>query len=216
MGIETPETCKHLGLYLSKNIENTIENTMRNTEPKRIKRRILGTTPPADLLQSTSYQHYSYSYLHSHIYGPTSPKKTNERTASRSARLHIDQTRRWRRLVAKDRISAIFNRGGLQVPHPSDTAEGLHLNLLQKIQNKIWLPHRFPPSHLPPILEETLQAARCPTYMQHLKKYGPDRWDKTAEKIKNRNLLFSQAFQTVAKLLSIHEKDRKTCQTLQI
>jgi hypothetical protein len=38
MGIETPETCKHLGLYLGKTIEDTIQSTMRNTEPKRIKR----------------------------------------------------------------------------------------------------------------------------------------------------------------------------------
>jgi hypothetical protein len=34
--------------------------------------------------------------------------------------------------------------------------------------------------------------------MEHLEKYGPDRWDRTAEKIKDRNLLFSQAFQTIA------------------
>jgi hypothetical protein len=52
--------------------------------------------------------------------------------------------------------------------------------------------------------------------MQHLEKYGPDRGDKTAEKNKNRNLLFSQAFQTKAKLLSIHEKDRKTWHTAAI
>jgi hypothetical protein len=50
MGIETPENCKHLGLYLGKNIESMMECTMRNTEPKGIKRRILGTTPPTDLL----------------------------------------------------------------------------------------------------------------------------------------------------------------------
>jgi len=121
-----------------------------------------------------------------------------------------------RRLVAKDRIPASFNRGGLQVPHPAETAEGLHLNLLQKIQNRIRLPRRFPPSHLPTILEETLQAAGCPTYTQHLEKHGPERWDRTAEKIKNRNLLFSQAFQTMAKLLRIHEKDRKTWHTAAI
>ncbi len=59
---------------------------------------------------------------------------------------HDGQTIQKRRLVAKDRIPASFNRGGLQVPHPDDTAEGLHLNLLQKIQNKIRLPHRYPPS----------------------------------------------------------------------
>jgi hypothetical protein len=28
-GIETPEVCKQLGLYLGKTIEDTIENTMR-------------------------------------------------------------------------------------------------------------------------------------------------------------------------------------------
>jgi hypothetical protein len=50
MGIETRGNCKHLGLYLEKNIESTMECTMRNTEPKRLKRRILGTTPPTDLL----------------------------------------------------------------------------------------------------------------------------------------------------------------------
>jgi hypothetical protein len=64
-----------------------------------------------------------------------------------------------RRLVAKDRIPASFNRGELQVPHPDDTAEELQLNLLQKIQNKIRLPHRYPLSHLLAILEETLQDA---------------------------------------------------------
>jgi hypothetical protein len=78
LGIETPQTCEHLGLYKRKNIENTIENTMRNTEPKRIKRRILGTTPPdGPSAQSTSYQQCSFSYLHSHFYGLTSPKRTN-------------------------------------------------------------------------------------------------------------------------------------------
>jgi hypothetical protein len=50
MGIETPENCKHLSLYLGKNIERMMECTMRNTEPKGIKRGILGTTPPTDLL----------------------------------------------------------------------------------------------------------------------------------------------------------------------
>jgi hypothetical protein len=66
------------------------------------------------------------------------------------------------------------------------------------------------------ILEETLRDARCPTFMEHLEKYGTDQWDRTAEKIKERNLLFSQAFQTVAKLLCIHEKNIKTWHTAAI
>ncbi len=59
-------------------------------------------------------------------------------------------------------------------------------------------------------MEETLRDARCPTFLEHLEKYGPDRWDRTAGKIKSRNLLFSQPFQAMAKLLRLHEKDHKT------
>jgi hypothetical protein len=51
-----------------------------------------------------------------------------------------------RRLIAKNRISASFEKGGLQVPHPADTADGLHLNLLQRIYNKIRMPARNPNS----------------------------------------------------------------------
>jgi hypothetical protein len=45
--------------------------------------------------------------------------------------------------------------------------------------------------------------------MGHLKKHKPDRWDRKAEKIKDKNLLFSQAFQTMAKLLRIMKKNLK-------
>jgi hypothetical protein len=115
-----------------------------------------------------------------------------------------------RRLIAKNRISASFEKGGLQVPHPADTADGLHLNLLQRIYNKIRTPARYPNSQLPNILQETLQDAGCPSLQYHLENLGPEKWDRTAAKIKNKNLLFSQAFQSMAKLLRIHEKDRKT------
>ena len=222
MGIETLETCKHLGLHLGKNIEDTMEVTMRNTEPKRIKRRILGTTPPTDILHRALLINTALIPIYNHIFMALPVQKEMTKRLHQEildflwTKQHDGETIQKRRLVAKDRIPASFNRGGLQVPHPDDTAEGLHLNLLQKIQNKIRLPHRYPPSHLPAILEETLRDARCPTFTEHLEKYGPDRWDRTAEKIKNRNLLFSQAFHTMAKLLRTHEKDPKTWHTAAI
>jgi hypothetical protein len=51
MGIETLKVCKHLGIYQGKSIEEMIAATMKNTETKGILRRILGATPPTDLLQ---------------------------------------------------------------------------------------------------------------------------------------------------------------------
>jgi len=222
MGIETPETCKHLGLHLGKTIEDTIQTTMRNTEPKRIKRRIMGTTPPTDLLHRALLINTALIPIYNHIFMAL-PVQEEPMKELHQEVLDFLWTRQQdgekiqkRRLVAKDRISASFNKGGLQVPHPSDTAEGLQLNLLQKIYNRIRLPQNFPPSNLPNILEETLRDARCPTFLEHLEKHGPDRWDRTARKIKNRNLLFSQAFQAMAKLLRLHEKDRKTWHTAAI
>jgi hypothetical protein len=41
-----------------------------------------------------------------------------------------DVTVQKRRLVAAKHLSASFDKGGLQMPHPSETVEGLRLNLI--------------------------------------------------------------------------------------
>ncbi len=139
--------------------------------------------------QSNTYQHCSNTHLQSHLQGPPCSPETMKKLHQEVLdflwnRQEEGEKIQKRRLIAKDRIPASFNRGGVQVPHPADIAEGLHLNLLQKIQNRIRLPQRFPLSHLPTILEETLRAAGCPTFTQHLEKHG--RWDRTAKKIKKQ------------------------------
>ncbi len=63
----SPENCKHHGLYLGKDIECTLECTMRNTEPKSIKRRILGTTPPTDLLHRALLINTALIPIYNHI-----------------------------------------------------------------------------------------------------------------------------------------------------
>jgi hypothetical protein len=68
MGIKTPDTCKHLGLHLGKSIEDTMKVTMRNTEPKRIKRRILGTTPPTDILHRALLINTALIPIYNHIF----------------------------------------------------------------------------------------------------------------------------------------------------
>jgi hypothetical protein len=147
---------------------------MRNTEPKRIKRRILGTTPPTDLLHRALLINTALIPIYNHIFMALPTQAESMKALHQEildflwTRQHDGEKLQKRRLVAKDRISASFDKGGLQVPHPSDTADGLHLNLLQKIYNKIRLPNRFPDSHLPTIMQETLHSARCPSFLDHL------------------------------------------------
>jgi hypothetical protein len=52
-------------------------------------------------------------------------------------RTENDATVQKRQLVEAKRLSARFDKGGLQIPHPDETAEGLQLNLMQKYFRKI-------------------------------------------------------------------------------
>ncbi len=190
-----------------KTIERTIENTMRNTEAKRIKRRILATTPPANLLHRALLINSALIPIYNHIFMALPTQEDHIKDLQQEiidflwTRQEEGAKIQKRRVIAKDRIFASFEKGGLQAPHPADTADGLHLCLLQKIYNKIRLPDMYPNSLLPNILHEILQDARCPSFQYHLENLGPDKWKRTATKIKNRNLLFSQAFQAMAKIL---------------
>jgi hypothetical protein len=52
-------------------------------------------------------------------------------------RSNNQETVQKRRLVATKRIPASFDKGGLQIQHPAETAEGLRLNLIQKCFKRI-------------------------------------------------------------------------------
>lgn len=125
MGIETPEVCKHLGIYLGKSIEETIAAIMRNTEPKRIKRRTQGTTPPTDLLHRALLINTALIPIYNHIFMALPTQAESMKALHQEildflwTRQHDGEKLQKRRVVAKDRISASFDKGGLQVPHPS-------------------------------------------------------------------------------------------------
>jgi len=216
MGISTPATCKHLGLQLGESIEATILATMENIEPKRIKRRIMATTPPTDLLHRSVLINTALIPIYNHIFMALPLRNEDTDNLQQEildflwTRQRDGETIQKRRLVAKGRIPASHHKGGLQVPHPKQTIQGLHLNLLQKIYNRIREPNRFPASLLPQILQETLNDANCPSLSEHLEYLGPERWEKTAARLERRNLLFSQAFQAMATLLRMHENQRST------
>jgi hypothetical protein len=68
LGIETPEYIKHLGLFLGKNIQDPVAETMRQIDPKALKRRILATTPPTDLLHPALLLNTAYIPIYNHVF----------------------------------------------------------------------------------------------------------------------------------------------------
>ncbi len=143
---------------------------MRKTEAKHIKRRILATTPPTDLLHRALLINSALIPIYNHIFMALPTQEDHIKDLQQEiidflwTRQEEGAKIQKRRLIAKDRISASFEKGGLQLPHPADTADGLHLSLLQKIYNKIRLPDMYPNSLLPNILHEILQDVGFPSF----------------------------------------------------
>ena len=80
-----------------------------------------------------------------------------------------------RRLVAKNRISASFGMGGLQIPDPQTTVEGLQINLIQKLSKKE-INKEY--NHLLRLTESILLDARRPSINDHF-NLGPKEWSRT-------------------------------------
>ncbi len=111
-----------------------------------------------------------------------------------------------RRLVAAKRLSASFDKGGLQIQLPEETAEGLRLNLLQKYFRKI---NNNQTTIFSRIIFQILQGAGRPDLLEHVNNMGPQEWHKTSLRIRNTNSMLSEAFRSMAKLLMKLEESQE-------
>jgi len=116
---------------------------------KAIKRRILATTPPTDLLYRALLVNTVFTPIYNHILMALPVPQTilkdidAEVGAFFWTRQKDGETKQKRKLVAKTRISAEYNMGGLKVPLLQNTAEGFRLNLLQRTLRREEKPHTF-------------------------------------------------------------------------
>ncbi len=77
--------------------------------------------------------------------------------------------------MATKHLSASFDKGGLQIPHPEETAEGFWLNLIQKYLRKM---NNGQHAKFTRIIEEVLSRAGRPDLIEHVSKIGPREWMK--------------------------------------
>jgi len=105
-----------------------------------------------------------------------------------------------RKVIAKNRIFAGYEVGGLDIRSPTTTIKGFQQNLIQKMLKN-------PDLEMSQVLAAILNKIRRPSLQQHVDFLGPQQWVKSAEKIKNYSLILSQAFSSVAEHLQIFESD---------
>jgi hypothetical protein len=113
------------------------------------------------------------------------------------------QTRQKGRLVAKKRLGAGPEMGGLGIQPLENTVQGFQQNLLQKIYRSVNQPGTG--FLLPRVLNRLLLCVNCPSVEDHVERLGPQ---LTAACLEQKNRMFAQAFRAVAALLTLYEVDK--------
>jgi len=213
MGLETPEKIKYLGVTICKNEKDTAVKTIESLDAKMIKRRIMATTPPTDMLHRAFLINTAYLPVYNHVFMSLPINEEEQRKINKEVstflwtRQHQGQTVKKRKLVANKRIEATFEMGGLQIPKIENMIAGLQTNLIQKLYKKVKNGEK---NTLTDIIEKILIRRRCPDVVTLVEKSGPAIWKKTAEKTKKSLTYFSQACHAMARLIEIEELGDET------
>ncbi len=212
-GLTITNSAKHLGIHLAPTIEATVEATMVAIDPKAIERRILATTPPTDMLHRALLVNLAFSPIYNHVF-MSLPVPGNHIDDLQKAVIkmlwtrQIDgRTKQKRRLVARSRLGAGLEMGGLGIQPIENTVQGFQQNLLQKIYRR-GANELATGSLLPRILNALLVRVNSLSLEDHVERCGPQQWLRTASRIEQKNKMLAQAFRAVAALLNIYETDK--------
>jgi hypothetical protein len=204
-GFSTPNSMRHLGIELAKTIEETVRETIQKIDMKAVKRRILATTPPTDILHRATLINAAMVPMYNHVLMALPVAEEDLNTLHKEilsflwTQTNDSNTVQKRRLVATKRLPASFDKGGLQIQHPSETAEGLRLNLIQKSFKKITAGNG---NMFTRILEEMLRRRRRPDLSTHINSLGPTEWNITGNKLMGKNHMVGLAFKSIATYLT--------------
>jgi hypothetical protein len=144
-GFSTPDTVRHLGIELGPNMQTTVRETLNKIDLKAAKRRILATAPPTDILHRAILINSALVPLYNHVLMALPAREADLQPLYKEiksflwTRTENDTMIQKRRLVAAKRLSASFDKGGLQIQHPEETAAGLRLILLQNTSVRLAL-----------------------------------------------------------------------------
>jgi hypothetical protein len=204
-GFTTPDNMRHLGIELGKTMEDTTRETIQKIDVKAMKRRIMATSPPTDTLHRATLINAALVPLYNHVFMALPATEDDVDSLHKEilsflwTRTTDSVTTQKRRLVAAKRLPASFDKGGLQIQHPKDTAAGLRLNLIQKYYKKIAAGQE---TMFTRIIEELLRQKGRPSLISHVDTLGPTEWNRTADKLMPKNRMLGMAFQSMADYLS--------------
>jgi hypothetical protein len=169
LGIETPENIKHLGLQLGQDIERTVTETMIKIDPKALKRRILATTPPTDLLHRALLIKTALIPIYNMCSCPYQHLKSRVTCCTRSCSTSYGHGKLTETLYVN---GDWCQKAGSQRAMIKEACKFNTLrNLIQRIYQEGMNNQRH--SKLPELLQDLLRRINRPTLDEHVRQLGP-------------------------------------------
>ena len=125
------------------------------------------------------------------------------------------QVKQGRRLVAKNRLGASYEMGGMKMDFSKETANGLMLNILQKMKLQSDRP-RNEQNFLYQLFEEKLREINSPNIKELFRIAGPKIWIRNGNKLKIRSPYFSQLCMAMANFMQLNEQHKQNWTTAYI
>jgi hypothetical protein len=139
----------------------TVREKLCKIDLKAVKQRALATAPPTDIQLKATLTNSAMTPLYNLYNHALMALPFSKEILSFLWTKTVNKTFQKRRLVAKNKkLSASFGMGSLQIQHTEKTAEGLHINQVQKYFGKINQGVTTKPTH---ILESMLQCTGRPS-----------------------------------------------------
>jgi hypothetical protein len=120
-----------------------------------------------------------------------------------------------RRLVAKKRVQASYEMGGLKMDTATDTATGLMLNGMQRIRQQGLL-EAGRRNFMCQLLEERLREINILNLEELFKIGGPRIWNKIGNRMQERSPYFAKMCKAMADMLKLNEKSKDSWATANI
>ena len=219
-GIKVVTEFKHLGLQIRPTYDETKQASYMAVEESttnkcnRINSSFVDLFHKRQLIKTVVVPSYNHIYMSLGYCAESGQRLDNQILKLLWTKKINGQIKQGRRIVAKKRINASYEMGGLKIDFSRETAMGLLANMIQKQQNNRGEEENQ--SFINVLFKEYLREIDAPRLEELTNMSGPKIWKKYSKKLENKSPFFSQVLLAMAEMLELNEKDKDSWGTANI
>jgi hypothetical protein len=211
-GIQTVEQFRYLGIQLGKTYEISKAASYQAVQDNIRARYLRINSSHVDLFHRRQLIRQTIMPSFNHVFMAFGHCEDTERVLDGMmvnllwTRSSDGQVKQGRKLVARKRLDASFNMGGLNMDSTGQMVDGLLLNMLGRMRDQCRLPENRRIFYFH-IFESMLMRLGAPSILELFRLGGLRAWERLRDRVRVRHPYASQMFGSMAKVLKLNEDE---------